>query len=266
VTASAHDIPGQARADDVRQLIEAAAAKPVELEVLSGVELCVLGGPKHVLFDEQVAKAWLNARKRARDKLRELAIEGLADRGLLISDRPLERNEGSRGATDYAVNPELGIVLAAKTRPAYAALCHVEGSGLRTMKMFALGDQEQPVQAIVVELPAEYPPGRFRNAKKLGVLGALYRYFLIAPAEAPAMLAKWAIFPPPGRPGAPDATRTVSVYSHREGRPAQVQTLSVAGDGTTAQIMGRKPGDPFGTCDLDRLQALMSILLKRALQ
>ena len=47
------------RTEAARNMIAQAQADTVDLVTVSALELCVLGGPKHPLFDERVARAWV---------------------------------------------------------------------------------------------------------------------------------------------------------------------------------------------------------------
>lgn len=61
------DTGAAARGDEARRLIDESTRALVELVTVSAVELCALDGPRHLLFDEQVATAWgsLDAGARA---------------------------------------------------------------------------------------------------------------------------------------------------------------------------------------------------------
>ena len=66
------DLAAAERTEAARQLIETAQSDGiVSLGVLGGMDLCILGGPKHPVLPETVAKAWLNLGDRARKKLIE---------------------------------------------------------------------------------------------------------------------------------------------------------------------------------------------------
>jgi hypothetical protein len=224
--------PAEMRSDEARRLIEEStpAGALVELVIMYGLELCVLDGPRQVLFDEAVARAWGSLDDDAREAAISVVTQDLVDRGLLL---------GPGAADTYAVSPELGLVLAAKTRPAFAVLTQIEGAEVRTMKMYALGDETEPMQAMVAELPEAAPPGDFPHVRKLGVFAWFYRYVLLSPETAANVLATWAIAPPPPsrkklsrrRP-----ERIVSIFSHRPGQDLRRLDVTVRGDGQTARL------------------------------
>jgi hypothetical protein len=233
----------QARSDEARRLIEQSARTLVELVTVSALELCALDGPRHVLFDEPVATAWGALTDAERAAATSAATDGLVNRGLLL---------GPATADGYAVQPELGLTLAAKTRPAFAVLAEIEGTDARTMKMYALGDQTRPLQAMVVELPQAAPPGDYPHVRQLGVLAWFYRYVLVSPETAANLLAAWAIKPPPRKTLTHrHPQRVVSVYWHRAGEDLRGLVVSVHGDGRTARLSRDSDADANANVDFD---------------
>jgi hypothetical protein len=254
------------RTDVAGQLIEQAQhSEFVDLVTVSALELCALGGPKHPLFEEPVAQAWLRLGNHRRKKLTEWVTEGMVKRGLLI-----EGNTGfslvSRGTT-YSLKPALGIALAARCRPAFIVTTETADASLRTPRFFALGDQDHPLRGVVVEEPAALPAdmaGDYPHVKKFGPLGRMYRHVLVSPEKAAEALAEVAISPPPQPPAAGQAPGwTVSSYRHYDGRNPIGYQLTVHGDGTRANLVS--PGhDGVGTAeyDFDGLAAVMLALIR----
>lgn len=239
----------------------------VELVTVSALELCVLGGPRHPLFEEPVAHAWLQLGDRRRRKVMEWVTEGMVERGLLI-----EGSSGfspvNKGAT-YSLKPTLGIALAARCRPAFIIITETGAANLRAPRFFALGDQDRPVSGVVVEEPAALPAdmaGDFPHVKKLGPLGRFYRYVLLSQEKAAEALAELAISPPQP-PGAGEmAGWMVSFYRHYDGRNPVGFQLTVHGDGTKAHLIGPGSGDnSAGTAEYDfaGLAAVMLDLINR---
>lgn len=229
------------RTEAAARLIEQAQHSDfVELVTVSALELCVLGGPRHPLFEEPVAHAWLQLADRRRRKVIEWVTEGMVNRGLLIQDNagfiPVNKD------TTYSLKPALGVALAARCRPAFIIITETPAASLRTPRFFALGDQGHPVRGIVVEEPAALPADKARNfphVNKLGPLGRFYRYVLVSQAKAAEALAELAISPP--QPGNQAPGWTVSFYRGYDGRnPAGFQ-LTVHGDGTKALLT--RPGN-----------------------
>jgi hypothetical protein len=238
----------------VQLIVQAQHTDFVELMTVSALELCVLGGPRHPLFEEPVAQAWLQLADRRRKKLIEWVTEGMVDRGLLIKGDAGFDPVG-KGAT-YSLKPALGIALAARCRPAFIITTETTDAGLRTPRFFALGDQDHPLRAVVVEEPAELPAdmaGDFPHVKKFGPLGRMYRHVLLSPRKAAEALAEVAISPPP-QPPAPGQTPgwTVSFYRRYDGRSPVGSQIIVHGDGTRAHLLSPGHGDGGeGTAEYD---------------
>lgn len=228
------------RTEAARQLIEEAQHSDfVELVTVSGLELCVLGGPKHPLFEEKVARAWLDLGNRRRKKVIEWVTEGMVERGLLIENNP-GFSPAEKGPT-YALKPTLGIALAARCRPTFIVLAETADANVRTPRLFALGDESAPVRAVVVEEPAALPAdlaGKFPHVKKFGPLGRFYRYVLVSESKAAEVLAELAISPAPESANTGQSPGwTVTLYRHDDGQSPVGARLHVQGDGTTAHLV-----------------------------
>ena len=243
------------RTGAARRLIDEAQAAPyVELVTVSALELCVLGGPRHALADEAVTEAWLQLKDRRREKMMKLITDGMAERGLLHPEPDPEP-----GSASYSLDPALGIALAARSRPTFIVVTETAATALRTPRFLALGDEEVPVRAVVVEEPAALPAGPqdFPNVAKLGPLGRFYRYLLVSRARAAELLAEWAIAPPPASAD-PASARAVSRF--RPGGGAGVQ-LGIRGDGSTAHLVRPAEDGPGTAYDRAGLAAVMLELM-----
>ena len=131
----------------------------------------------------------------ARHLIAQAQVDVTADlvkRGLLIDGAPQHRTV--QAVTSYSFKPELGLMLAARCRPAFVVLAKGERDDLRPLSLFALGDQADPVRAIVAEVPTGLPPDRavgYPDTRKLGPLGWIYRYVLVSSVNAADLLARW---------------------------------------------------------------------------
>jgi hypothetical protein len=251
------------RSETARHLIAQAQAETVDLVTLSALELCVLDGPRQPLFEERVAHAWLQLGERRRRKIMEEVSAGLVGRGLLIDGSPQPEIREPGG--DYGLKPELGLVLAARCRPAFIVIAVGERQGLRPLSLFALGDQAQPVRGIVAEVPAALPAG-YPNPRKLGPLGWIYRYVLVSPASAAELLARWTITPPKESGEAISTRYLVSAYRPDREKPVGYH-LGVRGDGHRAVVDDPSTGSgelAGAGYDLEELQAIMLGLLAEA--
>ena len=244
------------RTEAARQLIDQARADVVDLVTVSALELCVLGGPRHPLFEEAVARAWMQLGNRRREKVIEWVTEGMIKRGLLIEGSP--RTGYWQPDSDYALKPELGVMLAARCRPAFIVITETAGQNLRTPRFFALGDQIEPVRGIVAELPTALPAdiaGDFPNVGKLGPLGRFYRYVLLSPDKAAGVLADLTISPPQRAGEAAPSAWLVSAY-HPDRKSPFGYRLSIRGDGTKARLDGAE-------YDVEGLRSVMLDLITR---
>ena len=124
------------RTETARHLIAQAQMEMVDLVALSALDLCVLDGPRQPLFEERVAHAWIQLGNRQRRKVVDEVTAGMVRRGLLIDDHP-DPGTGQDGST-YSLQPELGLMLAARCRPAFIVIAAGERQGLRPLSLFAL--------------------------------------------------------------------------------------------------------------------------------
>jgi hypothetical protein len=253
------------RTETARHLIEQAQQDVVDLVTLSALELCVLDGPRQPVFEQRVAQAWTRVTDRRRRKVTEEVTAGLIRRGLLIDGAPPRTAVQAGGS--YSFKPELGLMLAARCRPAFVVLAKGDRDDLRPLSLFALGDQADPTRAIVAELPTALPPdqaARYPDTRKLGPLGWIYRYVLVSMTNAADLLARWTIGPPAQPGDAAPVPYLVSAYRPDRQDPAGYH-LRVRGDGTRAVVdgPGRASAQP-AEHDLDQLRAIMLDLLARA--
>lgn len=236
------------REDAVRDLIARAQQDGgVRLTALSAIDLCVLGGPMHPYFDEPTARAWLQLSDRRRRKAIDSATSDLVRRGLL-TDGPAEAE-----AATYSMSPELGVVLAARTRPTFIITNEVSGARFFQPTLFALGDAADPVRGIVVESPAGITEANLHDP-----LSAHYAYALLSIPAAAQFLAEWALRPVRDVPA--DAARVVTRLHPQDGDGRIGCRLSVRGNGTTAQVT-RNDDLPATSYDAAGLQDVMLDLI-----
>jgi hypothetical protein len=253
------------RTATARHLIAQAQVEIVDLVIVSALDLCVLDGPRQPVIEERVAQAWQRMTGRQRGEVTEQVTADLVRRGLLIEDSPEYR--ARQPGDSYSLKPELGLTLAARCRPVFIVVAKGERRDLRPLCLFALGDQADPVQAIVAELPAGLPPdraARSRDTRRLGPLGWIYRYVLVSPADAADLLAKWTMTPP-AQPGeAPPVQYLVSAYRPDREHPVGFQ-LSVQAYGTRAVVGGPSASSAQSAqYDLDGLRGILLNLLAEA--
>jgi hypothetical protein len=253
------------RTETARRLIAQAQADVVDLVVLSALDLCVLDGPRQPVFEQRVAQAWMQVTARRRRKITEEVTAGLVRRGLLIDGAPQHR--AVQAVSSYSFKPELGLTLAARCRPAFVVLAKGERDDLRPLSLFALGDQADPVRAIVAEVPAGLPPDRaadYPDTRKLGPLGWIHRYVLVSSANAADLLARWTMTPPAQPGDAVPVRYLVSAYCPDREHPVGYH-LRVQADGIGAVVDGPGIGSAQSVrYDLEGLRGIMLDLLARA--
>lgn len=263
----------RSRTQAARELLARAGHEPVELVTLTGMELCVLGAPKHVLCEEKLAAAWLGQSERRRRKAVELTTASLVKRGLLLAQEPAP--SPSSGTEGYALHPALGLVLAARSRPGFVVVTALGGAEARTPRMYALSDaggdsdhEDGPgtVRGVVAELPESLPPGDFPHLARMGVLGRLHRYVLVSQDTAADWLAEWADQPAPDSVRAPDGrlpARLVSVHRHDAGRDFRGFTVAFRSREGRAQLLrdGAPDGEVVGEYGRDGVRGIMRDLL-----
>lgn len=221
------------RTEAARQLIAQSQADVVDLVTVSALEPCVLGGLQQPLCDEPVTLAWSRLGKRRQHLLTKEVTAGMIERGLLSGDSP-------QNSSIHSLKPELGIMLAARCRPSTIVVTDIGKSSLRTTRLFALGDQTEPVRGFVVEEPTALPAdiaGKLPHVKKFGPLGWFYQYFLVSPAKAAQVLVELTMSPPQHSGVVVAPGWTVTAYypgSHNPGG----ERVSVVGDGTKARLDG----------------------------
>lgn len=252
------------RTQAARELLARSEHEQVELVALTGLDLCVLGAPKHVLCEEDLADAWLKWSWLRRRKAIKLTTETLVKRGHLTVD-------GSKKPSDiesYAMDPALGIVLAARSRPAYVVVTALGTTGVRTPRMYALGDEEKPVRAVVVELPEALPlpPEQFPHLVRMGPVGRLYRHVLVSRETATQWLTSWLFqsvaeeFRPPDRPL---PARLVSVYHQGEGNALPGSTAAFRNGEDRLQLLkdDAEDSEVVDTYDQDGVRRIIGDLM-----
>jgi hypothetical protein len=255
------DIAADDRTEAARNLIDRAQMGLVELVVVTALELCSLGGPARPLFDEMPARAWTRLGRRQRRQAMDQATQGLVRRGLLIDTT--SRTSPEQPIETCALKPELGLVLAARCHPAFAVTIRAEDHNLRTLRLFALGDEAELVRGFVLEAPGLplNPERHFAEVSQLGPLGWFYRYFLVSRDMAAEILAQWTVYPPL-QPGAPASLGWLLYAWYPDRKNPAGYRLRIRGDDTEADLDGLTHGGP-AQYDVEGLRAVMLDLLTR---
>jgi hypothetical protein len=223
------------------------------LPPLCGADLCVLGDPEHQVFWEPLANAWLGLAAPARTQLIESRTRSLVNRALLIDET---QGIGYSPGASFTCAPELGILLAARRRPSFIVATH-PSKRLPSVSYFALGDESNPVRAIVQEIPDI--PDCEDLTRAWGPLSLVFCYRMCTPAAAAGFLARWALKPLPAEPGQEPSPRTVTLL--RPGKTTSVpHQLAVHSDGAKARVAG---ANVSGALDVNDLRRIMSELISK---
>jgi hypothetical protein len=204
----------------------------VNLPMLCGADLCMLGGPEQPFFWEPLTTQWLSLRPRERNGYMKARTNGLVEAGRLIPVTP----GGYRSGARYTVSPELGILLAARSHPTYVVASHFS-SRSAPLSCFAIGDETEPVRGVVMAVPVA-PPGKAKASAKPSPVADVFDHILTTPSRAAEFLAARVILPVPGGTGLQEQPpRLVTLFRPGAGLTPLAE-LAVAGDGTIARVTG----------------------------
>jgi hypothetical protein len=219
------------------------------LGVLCGADLCILGGPQHPLLWEPLATAWLALKSRQRNQIIKARTNSMITAGLLVELTP---GKGYYPGAKFAVSPEMGTMLAARSRHTFAVVAHFTRQ-LAPVSLFAVGDKNDAVRPIVIEVPVAQPSGS-NNIVRAGPLGGIFDYLLTTPDLAAQFLAGWTLAPAPTEHGSKEQPpRLVSLIRQGEGLESAHHQLSVLGNGTTARVIGPGVTDEYDKTGLRRV-------------
>jgi hypothetical protein len=221
----------------------------VNLPILTGADLCLLGGPRHPFCWEPLAAAWLTLRPQDRDGYIRTRTRRMIEDGRLIETGA---GDGGVSGARYAVSPELGILLAARSRPTFAIASHFS-LGVAPLTLLAVGDEAEPVRGIVMAVPAT-PLRQAGERAASSPLAGVFDHLLTTAARAAEFLADRVIRPAPADSEFHEQPHhLVTLYRSGDGlRPAA--RLSVLGNGTTARVTGAGLSGEF---DREMLQTVL---------
>lgn len=168
---AAYSDPRRTDVAAVRMILDTPArtGKVVKLPVMGTADLCALGALGHPLLDES-AISWWNAQP---DR------EAAARRGYDHMVRRKMIDPETR-----RVHPELGVILAARARPAFIVVIRARpDGGTAPGRFLGIADETAGLHAVLGETA---PPGEHKHYEELG---PLYIYELASPSKAGQTLA-----------------------------------------------------------------------------
>jgi len=188
-----------------------------------------------------------------RDTIIANSTERLERKGQLLAQ------PGDTAQPGYELSPELGIILAARSHPAYAILAQVQGRPVLELSVFGLADGDERPSLAVFEFLVKVPSQGFPRA--FVPLATVYEYRLVPTDRAASLLANWAIRPAVGN--GREVARVLTRYQPSDDQHRIDSRISVRGDGTTAHVAGLDPVHPKAewACDQDELETVVADLL-----
>ena len=207
----------------------------ISLGVLSGADLCVLGGTAHPVCWKALQDAWCLRDQKEQDQLAGIATMGMLHRGLIRDQPPGRGVKALILPASYTMSAGLAVLLAARKSPALIIATHHES---RTPSVTYF--QPQGTNAVVEEIPE-----RADNGAR-SPLDVLFSYRLLSQHRTAAELARWAMKPIPVARYQPRPPRLICFFSCAEGGRGASYQLAVDGDGERAHVHG-----PDISADLD---------------
>lgn len=226
--------PRQPDVEEARRLFDAAEHDGiVPLPELLAVDLCVLGAALQSVFDEPVWRSWLALADATRDRFVLDVLNGLAHRRLL--DPPADQHDSA-----LRVRAPLGLIMAARSRPAFVAVCSVGEVQRGAPRMYGIAEDGRGLRAVLTEQVSAERIGlgtghrerldRVEDRARSGDLNQIYKYALMSPERAVQVLASW--LRPEGDRSVSGATapRRLDLYRHRKGQPLTREQVMVTED------------------------------------
>jgi hypothetical protein len=215
-------------------------SKMISLGVLSGADLCILGGTEHPVCWEALKDAWQQLDQLERERLAAARTLGMIRRGLVKDQPPGRGVHALICPACYKTSAELAFLLSARRSPASVIATHHES---RTPAVTYF--QPEGTGAIVEEIPERVGNGIARTARS--PLDVIFSYRLLTQSLAAAELARWALKPIRVIPYRPKPPRLICFSGRTEDDSLTSYQLTIYGNGKEAHIDG-----PDISADLDR--------------
>jgi hypothetical protein len=220
-------------------------SKVASLGVLSGAELCVLGGPGHPVCWGPLKNAWRQLDQMEREQLADTSTRAMFRRGLVKDQPPGRGVKALFFPACYTLSAELGILLGARQSPALIIATHHES---RTPAVTYF--QPRGTTAIVEEVPDRADNGIAGAARS--PLDIIFSYRLLTRAFAVGELARWALKPVPPARYQPIPPRLIRFFGRTEGESPPSCQLTIYGNGEQAHVYGPGISADLGSQELSR--------------
>jgi hypothetical protein len=240
------DTADTAHTTEARALLDQPGdGKVVSLGVLSGADLCLLGGTGHPVCWESLSGAWHQLAPDEQEQLAETSTLGLLRRGLIKEQPPGRGVRALFFPACYKMSAELAILLGARKSPALIVATHHES---RTPAITYF--QPQGTSLVVEEIPERAGSG-IAGAPR-SPLDVIFSYRLLTRAFAAGELARWALKPIPAARYQPKPPRLICLSDPAEGDSQAPYQLTVYGNGEEARVHGPDVSADFGSQELSR--------------
>jgi hypothetical protein len=210
------------------------------LGVMSGADLCVLGGTRHPSCWEPLKNAWHQLDEHERERVSQSRLQSMLDRGLIAAPP-----SGPGSHARYVLGDDLRILLAARESPAFTIATHHEP---RTPDVTYF--QPSGTSAIVQEIPERAGSPWPRSPRS--PLDVIFSYRFSSQAFAARELARWALKPAPATRSRPKPPRLIcfsgrteagrhasyQLTVHRNGEKAHVDAPGISADFTPRELAG----------------------------
>lgn len=267
-----HEDPGHDHDHDLRKSDVEAAQRLLDAAIRDGLaplpalmvaDLCLLNAHRQAMFDEAALDVWALLTDEARGSFGGEALDGLVQRGLLSPAASRGYGQTAQTRTRYRMNPALAMILGARAKPTWLAVCSIADTAHTGYRMYGLGDAGEPCLAAVVEQPREQP--RTEPAMpQPSDLGKVYAYVLASTPKASDLLAGWATRRSEDARGRAQRRR-IDVYHHFAGRPLSRLRVSLDVDAyqARASIGERGAERDLGQYDRGALAVLVENAIRR---
>ncbi len=228
----------------------------VRLPAMSTAELCTLGAMQSSLIDQDAWNWWTGKAESERDALSAATLKFLTHRKLLDPPGPGTDDPAAENVM-LRVRPDLGVILAGRTRPAFIVLSRDGANGApRDMRLYGISDQEYGLRAVLAE------EATHRQAEWMG---PAYLYLLASPAEAAMSLVRW-IDRGAGRTLRRRPPKMIDVYRGNLGSGPARDHVEVTREGPAGYRVTRtrvgQPADPPADCDETGLHRLLTAVMR----
>jgi hypothetical protein len=217
----------------------------LSLGVLSGAELCALGGTRHPVCWQALTDAWQQLALEEQERLAETGTARMLRHGLIREQPPGRGVRALLIPASYKMSAELGVLLAARESPASVIATHLESRSPDVTYFQHHGTSHLAMVEEVPERADTGTPGDARNP-----LDVIFAYRLLTPAFAASELARWALKPVRTTRHQPRPPRLIHFSGPATADNPQPYQLAIHGNGQEAHVEGPDSSANLGRQEL----------------